>query len=129
MMRALALLKTCCRGASDDDTPQGERHTHGKQPSAASLILKSPGRDKPSVDVPQRPQELDNSSSDLVEKPDVRLKKKRKKKAKKPIAAAEEERVAKQQVEDESLEAKKDMSVEEHKQLKPLRGILKNKGR
>eukprot|EP00359_Climacostomum_virens_P002507 CAMPEP_0204918428 /NCGR_PEP_ID=MMETSP1397-20131031/16149_1 /ASSEMBLY_ACC=CAM_ASM_000891 /TAXON_ID=49980 /ORGANISM="Climacostomum Climacostomum virens, Strain Stock W-24" /LENGTH=128 /DNA_ID=CAMNT_0052091715 /DNA_START=11 /DNA_END=394 /DNA_ORIENTATION=+ len=128
MLRMISLIKTCCGGTSEEVSERVEKLTQKQQASSDVLILKSISKEKAiGGSVAGNPEQDDSSA--LAEQPDQnKHKKKRKKKPKKPAQASDVvESVGLQAAqEDDSLEAKKDMSKEEQKsQAKPLKGILK----
>lgn len=133
MFRVIKLFRTCCGGNTEEVPERVEMTSNSKQPSGEIIILKSASIGAPSARNSNPPSlPAGNSAVDLLAKSDNKARKKRKKKVKKqPIEVPPkiETKLAQRQ-DDDSLEAKKEMSFEESKSaVKPLKGILKNRGR
>lgn len=132
MMRVIGLIKTCCGSVPDDvsERPIERKTSHIMAPSLDVLILKSSSRHSvdPSGNLP-----VENVVVQGVVEPEAKQKKKRKRRVKKPaeqVVATKAVVPAEVRLEDSTFEAKKETPVEEKKiQPKPLKGILKNKGR
>lgn len=131
MMRVIGLIKACCGSVPEEasERPIERRTGHSMAPSLDVLILKSSSRNvaDASGNLP------DNVVVLGAVEPEAKQKKKRKRKVKKPAERVVETKViapVEVRLDDSTIEAKKESQVEEKKvQPKPLKGILKNKGR
>jgi hypothetical protein len=132
MMRIISLIKACCGSAPDDvsERPMERKTSHIKAPPHDVLILKSSSRNLP--DASGNLPDANFVVQGAVE-PEAKQKKKRKRRVKKPAERVVETKLNAPvlvRLDDSTFEAMKESQVEEKKvQPKPLKGILKNKGR
>mmetsp|Transcript_14255 Transcript_14255/g.26892 ORF Transcript_14255/g.26892 Transcript_14255/m.26892 type:complete len:147 (+) Transcript_14255:274-714(+) len=146
MLRFIRLIKTCCGGNADDVSERVEKKfSHSKASNTDVLILKSASKSSlpnfgsshglPSASVSrtatdQQPQ-LEKSETIINAENKKRKRKKRNKRPSDLTIEIEGKAKVEQKQEDSSLEQRKESPIEERKPPppKPLKGILKNKGR